>query len=127
MAAATWPSGHRRTGPGRSGVASAIADALVTVLIIIGAVIGPANEEVQGALASQAVRPGNRAALSLVPDEPDQVPRPERFRAAQPEVIILLRGPMLTAWVGGRKIARRTLRHLMDDLEEIFPPPATGG
>ena len=70
--------------------------------------------------------PGNRAALSLVPDEPDQVPRLERFRAAHPEVIILLRGPVPTAWVGGRKIVRRTLRDLVDDLEEIFPPPATG-
>jgi hypothetical protein len=28
--------------------------------------------------------PGNRAALSLVPDEPDQVPRLERFRAEHP-------------------------------------------
>jgi hypothetical protein len=68
--------------------------------------------------------PGNRAALSLVPDEPDQVPRLARFRAAHPEVIILLRGPMPKAWVGGRKIARRTLRDLLDELEEIFPPDA---
>ena len=80
-----------------------------------------------GALAGDAVKPGNRAALSLVPDEPDQVPRLERFRAEHPEVIILLQGAMPKAWVGGTKIARRTLRELMDDLEEIFPPPATGG
>jgi hypothetical protein len=64
--------------------------------------------------------PGNRAALSLVPDEPDQVPRLERFRTAHPEVIILLRGPMPTAWVGGRKIVRHTLRDLLDELEDIF-------
>jgi hypothetical protein len=49
--------------------------------------------------------PGNRAALSLVPDEPDQVPRLEQFRAEHPEVIILLCGTMPKAWVGGRKIA----------------------
>ena len=68
--------------------------------------------------------PGDRAALSLVPDEPDQVPRLERFRAAHPEVVVLLRGPMPTAWVGGRKIVRQTLRVLLDDLEEMFPPDA---
>ena len=65
--------------------------------------------------------PGNRAALSLVPDEPDQVPRLERFRAAHPEVIILLKGPMPKAYVGHRKIVRHTLRDLLDELEEIFP------
>jgi hypothetical protein len=71
--------------------------------------------------------PRNRAALSLVPDEPDQVPRLERFRATHPEVIILLRGPMPTAWVGGRKTVRQTLCVLLDDLEETFPPDAGGG
>ncbi len=71
--------------------------------------------------------PGNRAALWLVPDEPDQVPRLERFRAEHPEVIILLRGAMPKAWVCGRKIARHTLRVLLDELEEIFPPEAGGG
>ena len=65
--------------------------------------------------------PGNRVAPSLVPDEPDQVPRLERFRAAHPEVIILLRGPMPKAWVDGRKIERPTLRDLLDELEEIVP------
>ena len=73
------------------------------------------------------MKPGNRAALSLVPDEPDQVPRLERFRAAHPEVVVLLKGPMPTAWVGGRKIVRRTLRDLLDELEEIFPPDAGDG
>jgi hypothetical protein len=71
--------------------------------------------------------PGNQAALSLVPDEPDQVPRLERFRAAHPEVIVLLKGHMPTAWVSGRKIVRHTLRDLLDELEEIFPPDAGGG
>jgi hypothetical protein len=66
--------------------------------------------------------PGNRAALSLVPDEEDQVTRLERFRAAHPEVVILLRGTRPRAWVGGQKIERRTLRGLLDELEEIFPP-----
>jgi hypothetical protein len=73
------------------------------------------------------VKPGDRAALSLVPDEPDQVPRLERFRAAHPEVVILLRGPMPTAWVGGRKIVRQALRDLFDDLEKTFPPDAGSG
>ena len=62
-----------------------------------------------------------RAALSLVPDEPDQVPWLERFRAEYSEVIILLRGAMPKAWVGGRKIVRPTLRDLLDELEAIFP------
>lgn len=66
----------------------------------------------------------NRAALSLVPDEPDQVPRLEQFRAAHPEVVILLRGALPRAWVGSRKIERSTLRGLLDELEEIFPPDA---
>ncbi len=67
--------------------------------------------------------PGNLAALSPVLDEEDQVPRLERFRAAHPEVVILLRGTLPRAWVGG-KIERRTLRGLLDELEEIFPPDA---
>ena len=65
--------------------------------------------------------PGNRAALSIAPDEPDQVPRLERFRAEHPEVIILLRGAMPKAWVSRRKVIRPTLRGLLDELEEIFP------
>jgi hypothetical protein len=70
---------------------------------------------------------GNWTALSLPPDEPDQVPRLERFRAGHPELIILLKGPMPTAYVGRRKVQRHTLRDLLDDLEEIFPPDAGGG
>jgi hypothetical protein len=66
--------------------------------------------------------PGSRAALSLVQDEEDQVSRLARFRAARPEVMILLLGALPTAWVGGRKIERPTLRGLLDALEEIFPP-----
>ena len=62
--------------------------------------------------------------LSLVPDEEDQVPRLERFRAAHPEVIVLLRGVLPRAWVGERKIERPTLRGLLDELEAIFPPDA---
>ncbi len=45
------------------------------------------------------MKPRNRAALSLVPDEPDQVPRLERFRSEHHEVIILLKGTMPTAYV----------------------------
>jgi hypothetical protein len=70
------------------------------------------------------VIPGHRNALSLVPDEENQVPRLERFRAAHPEVVILLRGTLPRAWVGSRKIERPTLRGLLDELEEIFPPDA---
>ena len=68
--------------------------------------------------------PGNRAALWLVPDEQDQVPRLEQFRAEHPEVVILLRGVLPRAWVGSRKIERSTLRGLLDELEEIFTPDA---
>jgi hypothetical protein len=75
-------------------------------------------------MAGDAVRPGDRTALSLVPDEEDQVPRLQQFRAAQPEVVILLRGTLPRAWVGGRKIERHTLRGLLDELEGIFPPDA---
>jgi len=71
--------------------------------------------------------PGSRAALSLVQDEEDQVPRLEHFRATHPEVIILLLGALPTAWVGGRKIERRTLHGLLDELEEIFLPDAQAG
>ena len=70
------------------------------------------------------MKPGNRATLSLAQDEPDQVPRLERFRAAHPEVVILLRGALPRAWVCGRKIERHTLRDLLDELEEIFTPDA---
>ena len=68
--------------------------------------------------------PGNRAALSLVPDEEDQVPRLEWFRTAHPEVVILPRGALPKAWVGSRKIERHTLRGLLDQLEQIFSPEA---
>jgi len=68
------------------------------------------------------VTPGSRAALSLVPDEEDQMPRLERFRAAHPERVILLPGTRPRAWVGGRNIERPTLRGLLDELEGIFPP-----
>jgi hypothetical protein len=65
--------------------------------------------------------------LRLVPDEPDQVPRLEQFRAEHPEVIILVRGGLPKAWLGGRKIARHTLRDLLDELEQVFSPDAAGG
>jgi hypothetical protein len=70
--------------------------------------------------------PGNRAALSLVPDEQDQAPRLARFRAAHSELVILPRGARPRAWVGGRKIERRTLHDLLDAVEEIFPPDTQG-
>jgi hypothetical protein len=70
------------------------------------------------------VTPGNRAVFFAAPDEGDQVARLERFRAAHPQVVILLRGTQRRAWVGGRKVERGTLRGLLDELEEIFPPDA---
>src|ERR1035441_4812728 len=85
---------------------------------------GRTEQEDPGALAGDAVMHGDRAALGLVPDEQDQVPRPERFRTAHPEVVILLRRPRPRAWVGSRKIERSTLRALLDELEEIFPHAA---
>jgi len=66
--------------------------------------------------------PGNRAAMSLVPDEEDQVPRLERFRTAHPDIVILLLGAWPKAWLDGQKIERPTLRGLLDELEEILPP-----
>jgi hypothetical protein len=65
--------------------------------------------------------PGHRAAMSLVPDEDDQVPRLERFRAAHPETVILLLGVWPKAWVDGQKIQQPTLRGLLDELEKILP------
>jgi hypothetical protein len=65
-----------------------------------------------------------RPALRIAPDEQDQVPRLERFRADHPEVVILLRGATPRAWIGGRKIERHTLRTLLDELEQTVPPDA---
>jgi hypothetical protein len=68
--------------------------------------------------------PGNRAALSPVPYELDQMPGPVRFRTARPEVVILLPGALPKAWVGGRKIEHPMLRGLLDEPEEAFSPRA---
>ena len=64
---------------------------------------------------------GHRSAPGLVPDE-DQEPRLKRFRAAHPEIVILLLGAWPKAWVDGQKIEHPTLRGLLDELEEILPP-----
>jgi hypothetical protein len=79
-------------------------------------------------LAGDAVIPGNRAALSPVPDELDQMPRLAQFRTAHPEAVILLRGALPKAWVGGRKIEHPALRGLLDELEAYsgsLQPPHT--
>lgn len=55
------------------------------------------------------------------------MPRLERFRSEHPEVIILLKGPVPTAYVGHRKVQRHTLRVLLDDLEQMFSSDAGGG
>jgi hypothetical protein len=65
---------------------------------------------------------GHRAALGLVPDE-DQAPRLKRFRAAYPEVVILLLGAWPKAWVDGQKIEHPTLRELLDELGELLGEP----
>jgi hypothetical protein len=66
------------------------------------------------------VIPGHRAALGLVPDA-DQAPRLKRFRAAHPEIVILVLGACPKAWLNGQKIEHPTLRGLLDELEEILP------
>lgn len=68
--------------------------------------------------------PDSHAALPAAPDEQDQVPRLERFRAAHPGVVILLLGTCPRAWADGQRIERPTLRGLLDGLEEIFRPDA---
>ena len=64
------------------------------------------------------------AQVCLVPDGEDQAARLERFRAAHPDVPVLLLGACPRAWVGDQKIQHPTLRGLLDDLEEIFRPDA---
>ena len=69
--------------------------------------------------------PGSHAALPAAPgEEEDQVQRLERFRAAHPDVVILLLGTCPKAWVGDQKIENRTLRGLLGDLKEIVRPDA---
>lgn len=67
--------------------------------------------------------------LRLAPDEPDQVPRLQAFRAAYPEVVIG-EGGFSREWQarfpapndGEEIITRYTLRELLDRLGEIYPP-----
>jgi hypothetical protein len=54
------------------------------------------------------------AQMPLVPGDEDQAARLERFRAAHPEVPVLLLGTCPRAWVGDQKIKRPTLRGLLD-------------
>ena len=68
-----------------------------------------------------------RAGLGLAPDEPDQVPRLQRYRAAHPDVIIGAGG--FGTWQaripepdGETVTVRYTLRELLDKLDEL-----TGG
>ncbi len=68
--------------------------------------------------------PGSHAALPATPDEQDHVARLERFRAAHPGVPVLLLGACPKAWIGDQKIENRTLRGLLDDLEEFVRPDA---
>jgi len=66
----------------------------------------------------------SRAVLRLVREEPDQVLRLQRFRAAHPEVIIGDGG--FRVWQaripkpnGEHVISRYTLRELLDKLDEL--------
>jgi len=68
------------------------------------------------------VIPGRHTALSATPVEQDPVRRLERFRAAHPDVVILLLGTCPRAWVDGQRIEHPTLRGLLDRLEEIYHP-----
>ncbi len=68
--------------------------------------------------------PRSPAQVPLVPDGEDQAARLERFRAAHPDVPVLLLGAYPRAWVSGQKVERPTLRGLLDGLEEIFRPDA---
>jgi hypothetical protein len=68
--------------------------------------------------------PRSPAQVSLVLDGEDQAARLERFRATHPDVPVLLLGACPKAWVGNQKIENRTLRGLLDDLEEIVHPDA---
>jgi len=67
--------------------------------------------------------PGHRTTLGYIPDG-DQEPRLTRFRAAHPEIVILLLGAWPKAWVDGQKIEHPTLNGLLDELEEILSPDA---
>ena len=64
------------------------------------------------------------APASLVLDGEDQAARLERFRATHRGVPVLLLGACPRAWIGNQKIENRTLRGLLDDLEEIVRPDA---
>jgi hypothetical protein len=68
------------------------------------------------------VTPRSPAQVPLVLDGEDQAARLERFRAAHPDVPVLLLGACPRAWVGGQKIEHPTLRGLLDDLEHVFRP-----
>jgi hypothetical protein len=67
-----------------------------------------------------------RPALSIAPDEPDQVPRLARFRLEHPEVIVgdgefgTWQG-RIPETSGETVITRYTLRELLDKLGELLP------
>ncbi len=66
--------------------------------------------------------PRSPAQMSLVPDDEDQTARLERFRAAHPDVPVLLLGNRPRAWVGDQKLEHPTLRGLLNGREDIFSP-----
>lgn len=68
--------------------------------------------------------PRSPSQTSLEPDDGDQAARLKRFRAAHPDVPVLLLGTCPRAWVGDQKIECPTLPGLLDGLEKIFRPDA---
>lgn len=75
---------------------------------------------------------GSYPVLRLVPDEPDQVMRLQRFRVAHPGVVIGEGG--FGTWQaripepdGETVTTRHTLRELLDKLGELLAEPGGGG
>ena len=77
--------------------------------------------------------PRTRSALSLVPHEPDQVPRLRAFREQYPHVVIGTLGPA-GAWQaripeenGETVLTRYLLKDLLDRLGELLGEPGRDG
>lgn len=77
-------------------------------------------------MSDDATRASRRARLHSVdgmPDQPDQVPRLLRFRAAHPHIRIELEGmwrAIIPAENGETIVCRYELRDVLDKLDELF-------
>lgn len=56
----------------------------------------------------------------------DQAARLERFKAAHPGVVILVKGTTPVAHPGGMPVRAPTLRELLDTLEAMYRPVTRG-